>query len=249
VTDTLRRWPAAGGPPETLDRNGLFRIQTPQGFDYQAILEAHRAMQGTDMTDDAAIAMAHGLAIRQVDGDVENIKITGPADFPLAEKLAGGGPEYRTGGGFDVHRFGPGDHVTLCGVRIPHSQGLEGHSDADAGLHALTDALLGTIGAGDIGQHFPPSDPRWRNADSRRFVAEARERILAAGGRITHVDITLVCETPKIAPWRGQMAAAVAEILDLPQDRVNIKATTTEGLGFTGRREGIAAQALATVRL
>jgi 2-C-methyl-D-erythritol 4-phosphate cytidylyltransferase/2-C-methyl-D-erythritol 2,4-cyclodiphosphate synthase len=249
VTDTLKRG-RDGCVGETVDRTGLWRAQTPQAFRFDEILAAHRAAKGAALTDDAAVAEAAGLPMRLVMGDDDNLKITTAEDFQRAERLiAGGSSEFRTGSGFDVHRFAPGDGVTICGVRIAHDQALEGHSDADVGLHALTDAILGSIGAGDIGSHFPPSDPQWRGADSARFLALAAGLVANKGGRITHVDVTLICERPKIAPHRGAMIARIAGILGVEEHRISVKATTTEGLGFTGRREGIAAQAVATVAL
>jgi 2-C-methyl-D-erythritol 4-phosphate cytidylyltransferase/2-C-methyl-D-erythritol 2,4-cyclodiphosphate synthase len=201
------------------------------------------------MTDDAALAEAEGLAVALVDGDEDNVKITEPADLVRAERLLGAASRTCTGLGFDVHRLAPGDGVILLGVRIPCPLRLLGHSDADVGLHALTDALLGTLGAGDIGSHFPPSDARWAGADSAIFLRHARDLVTAAGGRIEHVDVTLICEQPKIGPHRTAMVGRVAELLGLRRGRVSVKATTTEHLGFTGRGEGIAAQAVATVRL
>ena len=249
VADTLKRADDGNRVAATLDRGKLWRAQTPQGFRFPEILSAHRAMAGRALTDDAAVAEAAGLAVTLVPGSEENFKITTEDDLRRAERLLGGALEWRTGSGFDVHRFGQGDAVTLCGVRVPHSHGLEGHSDADVGLHALTDAILGAIGAGDIGMHFPPSDPRWRGADSGRFLVHAASLVAARGGRIVQLDVTLICERPKVGPHRQAMIERVAAILGLSADRVSVKATTTEGLGFTGRREGIAAQAIATVAL
>lgn len=251
VIDTLKR-ASAGRVTGTVDRENLWRAQTPQGFHFGAILEAHRAAAGTEFTDDAAVAEQSGILVQLVEGDPENIKVTGPDDLARAEALltrAAGKRESRVGNGFDVHRFGAGDHVTLCGVEVSHDQGLLGHSDADAGLHALTDALLGALSAGDIGQHFPPSDPRWRDADSAVFLRHALDLVAERGGRIVNVDVTVICEAPKLAPHRAAMVARIAEILCVDAQRVGVKATTTEGLGFTGRGEGIAAQAVATVEL
>ena len=251
VTDTLKR-AGSGRVTGTVARKDLWRAQTPQGFHFEAILEAHRAAAGTELTDDAAVAEQAGLPVRLVAGAHENIKVTGPEDLARAEALlaaAGGAWDSRVGSGFDVHRFGPGDHVTLCGIDVPHDWGLLGHSDADVALHALTDALLGALAAGDIGQHFPPSDPRWRDADSAVFLRHARDLVAERGGRIVNVDVTLICEAPKLAPYRDAMSGRVAELLDIEAHRVGVKATTTEGLGFTGRGEGIAAQAVATVSL
>lgn len=249
VTDTLKRGHddrVAG----TVDRSALWRAQTPQAFRYADILAAHRQAKGAAMTDDAAVAEAAGLPVKLVMGADDNFKITTADDLRRAERLVGAAAqEFRTGAGYDVHRFAAGDSVTICGVRIAHDQSLEGHSDADVGLHALTDAILGTIGAGDLGSHFPPGDPQWRGADSARFLSHAAGLVAAKGGRIAHVDVTLICERPKIAPHRAAMIARIAAILGLDEGRVSVKATTTEGLGFTGRREGIAAQAVATVAL
>lgn len=249
VTDTLRRG-ADGFSRGTVPRDGLYRAQTPQGFRFAAILAAHRAASGPSPTDDAALAEAAGLDVALVPGSEDNLKITNPEDLARAERILGARLDaVCVGHGFDVHRFGPGDHVMLCGVRVPHDFGLIGHSDADVGLHALTDALLGAIGMGDIGEHFPPSDARWRGAPSELFLAHAADLVARAGGRIDHVDVTLICERPKIGPHKPAMRARLSEILRLPETRVGVKATTTEGLGFTGRGEGLAAQATATVRL
>jgi 2-C-methyl-D-erythritol 4-phosphate cytidylyltransferase/2-C-methyl-D-erythritol 2,4-cyclodiphosphate synthase len=248
VTDTLKRG-HDGTVAGTLDRTGLYRAQTPQGFVYEAILQAHRRFAGAAMTDDAALAEAHGLAVALVPGDEDNVKVTEPADLARAERLLGASLRCCAGLGFDVHRLAPGEGILLLGVRIPGPLRLLGHSDADVGLHALTDALLGALGAGDIGSHFPPSEARWAGADSAIFLRHARDLVTAAGGRIDHVDVTLICEQPRIGPHRAAMTARVAELLGLPPDRVSVKATTTEHLGFTGRGEGIAAQAVATVRL
>lgn len=255
VADTLKREDARGQISETVDRTGLWRAQTPQGFDFTTILAAHEraAHEGlVDFTDDAALAEWAGVGVKLVSGEARNIKVTTPEDFSLAQALLDQTRptlETRTGTGFDVHRFAEGDHVWLCGVRIPHTHRLEGHSDADVALHALTDALLGAIGDGDIGQHFPPSDPQWRGAASRLFLEDANRRIKARGGRITNVDITLLCEAPRVGPHREDMRNAIAGILQFESHRVGVKATTTEGLGFTGRREGIAAMASATIQL
>jgi 2-C-methyl-D-erythritol 4-phosphate cytidylyltransferase / 2-C-methyl-D-erythritol 2,4-cyclodiphosphate synthase len=232
----------------TVPRENLGLAQTPQGFRFAKILAAHRAARDTSFTDDSAIAEHAGLTIAAVPGSRLNMKLTTPEDFVIAEALLSAG-SVRTGQGFDVHRFGPGDHVWLCGQRVEHTHGLIGHSDADVGLHALTDALLGAAALGDIGEHFPPSDERWRGAPSHLFLAHAAKLIAERGGRIEHVDITLICERPKVSPHRDAMVARVAAILELDRNRVSVKATTTEGLGFTGRGEGIAAQAIATVRL
>jgi len=252
VTDTLKRESGAGTIEGTVDRAGLWRAQTPQAFHFSAILGAHRraaAAGRADFTDDAGLAEWAGLPVRLVASGGNNMKLTTAADMDLAERLLQSRVTFepRVGTGFDVHRFAPGDHVWLCGVAIPHTQRLEGHSDADVGLHALTDALLGAIGDGDIGQHFPPSDERWRGARSHIFLTDAAERVRSRGARISNVDVTLLCEAPKIGPHRQKMGAAIAEILGIEPGRVGIKATTMERLGFIGREEGIAAMASATV--
>ncbi len=248
VPDTLRRKEA--GAFSIVSRDELYRTQTPQGFAFKAILEAHRRYAGESFTDDIALAERAGLNVIGVAGEEMNLKLTTPSDFELAQRLAVSAlPDLRTGTGFDVHRFAQGNHVWLCGIKIPHDFGLEGHSDADAGLHALTDAILGAIGAGDIGSHFPPTDEKWRGAESSIFLVHAAGLVRDLGGVIAHTDITLICERPKIGPHRDAMRRRVAEILAIDIDRVSIKATTTEGLGFTGRREGLAAQAIATIRL
>ena len=254
LADTLKR-AEDGHVVETLKRDNLWRAQTPQGFRYDKICKAHEAARAegkADFTDDAQVAEWHGLDVRLVEGAASNVKLTTAEDFAIAERqLSGGssGGEWRAGHGSDTHRFEAGDHLMLCGVRVPHDQGLKGHSDADVGLHALTDALLGAIGDGDIGVHFPPSDPKWRGAASDVFLKDAAERIASRGGRIANVDVTLICEAPKIGPHRQAMREKIAEILGLTLDRVSVKATTTEGLGYTGRAEGIAAQASASVWL
>jgi len=248
VADTVKR-AADGRVVETLDRRTLWRAQTPQAFRYVDIMAAHLAAAGRELTDDAAVAEAAGLAVALVEGAEENFKVTTEADLQRAQRLLLPAVDVRTGNGFDVHRFGPGSRIMLCGVAVPHDQGLVGHSDADVGLHALTDAILGAIGAGDIGQHFPPSDPQWRGADSAQFLAHAGAMVSERGGRILSADITLICERPKVVAHRAAMVARVAAILDLDPSRVSVKATTTEGLGFTGRGEGIAAQATASVAL
>jgi 2-C-methyl-D-erythritol 4-phosphate cytidylyltransferase/2-C-methyl-D-erythritol 2,4-cyclodiphosphate synthase len=248
VTDTLKRG-ADGRIATTVERSGLWRAQTPQGFRFDAILAAHRMAAGEALTDDAAVAERAGLGVALVLGSEENFKVTTEADLERAERSLHAASEQRVGTGFDVHQFGPGDRVMLCGVAVPHGNGLVGHSDADVGLHALTDALLGTIGAGDIGGHFPPSDPLWRDAASERFLRHAAELVAARGGSIVNVDVTIICERPKVGPHRAAMVARLAEILGTAPERVSVKATTTDRLGFTGRGEGIAAQAVATVRL
>jgi 2-C-methyl-D-erythritol 4-phosphate cytidylyltransferase/2-C-methyl-D-erythritol 2,4-cyclodiphosphate synthase len=254
VSDTLKQAAADGTITRTVDRAGLWRAQTPQAFRYGLILEAHRraAAEGrADFTDDAGLAEWAGLPVKLVASSARNMKLTTAADFELAERLLSPLPAFepRNGTGFDVHRFADGDHVWLCGVKIPHTHRLEGHSDADVGLHALTDAILGAIGDGDIGQHFPPSDPQWRGAASRIFLADAAARVRKLGGRIVNVDVTLLCEAPKVGPHRDVMREAVGGILGIGAERIGIKATTMEGLGFIGRGEGIAAMASATVLL
>lgn len=248
VADTLRRAGPDGQSAGTVDRAGLWRAQTPQGFRFAPILAAHRAQAGRALTDDAAVAEAAGLTVALVPGHGDLLKITTEEDLTLAARLLGGAaPDIRVGQGFDVHRFGPGDHVMLCGVAVPHGRGLLGHSDADVGLHALTDAILGAAADGDIGQHFPPSEPRWKGAASDRFLLHAVERAAAKGLRCVQADVTLICERPKIGPHRAAMTARLAGLLGLPVDRVGVKATTTERLGFAGREEGIAALASATL--
>ncbi|NQV19862.1 MAG: bifunctional 2-C-methyl-D-erythritol 4-phosphate cytidylyltransferase/2-C-methyl-D-erythritol 2,4-cyclodiphosphate synthase [Rhodospirillales bacterium] len=249
VSDTLKRATSDGCAGETVDRSGLWRAQTPQGFHYQAILKAHRDLAGQTLTDDAAVAERAGLKVHLVTGSEENFKVTEPADIARAERHLGQfGGETRVGSGFDVHRFGPGDHVTLCGIAVPHDCGLLGHSDADVAMHAATDAILGALGAGDIGSHFPPSDPQWKGAPSTIFLEKAGSLVAAAHARISNLDVTIICEAPKVGPHRDAMTARLADILGITRDRVSVKATTTEQLGFTGRGEGIAAQATATVQ-
>ncbi|TFU06306.1 bifunctional 2-C-methyl-D-erythritol 4-phosphate cytidylyltransferase/2-C-methyl-D-erythritol 2,4-cyclodiphosphate synthase [Polymorphobacter arshaanensis] len=257
VVDSLRRG-ADGLVEASIDRAGLWRVQTPQGFAFDAILAAHRNA-APDATDDVEVARTAGLDVAIVDGDERAFKLTVAEDFRRAEAVLAAStlpatdaaPTYisRTASGFDVHRFGPGDHLWLGGIKIAYSQGLVGHSDADVALHALTDALLGTVGAGDIGSHFPPSDPQWKGAASDRFLSHARDLVRDAGGIIDHVDLTIMAEAPKVGPHRETIRARIAALLDIAVANVSVKATTTEGLGFTGRREGIAAQALASVRL
>ncbi|WP_224405405.1 bifunctional 2-C-methyl-D-erythritol 4-phosphate cytidylyltransferase/2-C-methyl-D-erythritol 2,4-cyclodiphosphate synthase [Afifella sp. IM 167] len=249
VSDTLKH--VEGGlVTATIDRARCRAVQTPQAFPFAPILDAHRAVKDrSDLTDDAAVAEAAGLAVRSVEGDERNVKLTTSADFSRAERLLQGTSEIRTGQGYDVHAFCPGDHVTLCGVEVPHERALLGHSDADVGMHALTDALYGALGEGDIGQHFPPSDPQWKGAASEIFLRAAAERVAARGGRIINADVTLVCEAPKIGPHRAAMGERLAAILGISPGRVNVKATTSEKLGFTGRSEGIASLATASVAL
>jgi 2-C-methyl-D-erythritol 4-phosphate cytidylyltransferase/2-C-methyl-D-erythritol 2,4-cyclodiphosphate synthase len=231
----------------TQDRTGLWRAQTPQAFHFDAILAAHRAHPG-GAADDVEVARAAGLDVMIVQGDEDNLKLTFAADFARAERiLKGRSMDIRVGNGFDVHAFGPGDHVCLCGVRVPHGKGLVGHSDADVGMHALTDAIYGALAEGDIGQHFPPSDPQWKGAESHIFLRHAADRAAQRGFAIAHADVTLICERPKIGPHAGPMRAALAAIMGIAPDRISVKATTSERLGFTGREEGIAALATATL--
>lgn len=269
VTDALWRG-AEGRVLEARPRDGLWRAQTPQAFAFRPIMAAHdaAAASGASPADDVEVALAAGIDVTIVEGDEDNIKITTPPDFARALRSLGrtGGqeapqemsgtdstrpapplPDIRTGTGFDVHAFGPGDHAMLCGVAVPHSRGLAGHSDADVGLHALTDAILGALAEGDIGQWFPPSDPRWKGAASDIFLRAVAERARERGFAITHLDVTLICERPKIGPHMQAMRARIAEITALPAERVSVKATTTERLGFAGREEGIAALASATL--
>ena len=247
LTDTIKRV-IDGKIVATEDRFELWRAQTPQGFRYSDILNAHLKLTGQSLTDDAAICEAVGLTVVRVDGDDKNVKITTLSDI---QALDNGEifKETRSGIGFDVHRFADGDHVVLCGVKIAHTHSLEGHSDADVALHALTDALLGAVGEDDIGHFFPPSDEQWRGVASDQFVSHAVKLIDSKGGRIVNVDITMMCEAPKVGPYRLLMRERVATILKISPSRVNVKATTTEKLGFTGRGEGIAAQAIANVEI
>jgi len=247
LADTLKRG-TGDRIQSTQDRAGLWRAQTPQAFRADRLLAAYAAWPGDETpTDDAAVVEHDGGTVRLVPGDPRLMKLTYPEDFAMAEALLP--RQTRVGSGFDAHRWGPGDTVWLCGVAIPHDQTLIGHSDADAGLHALTDALLGAMGDGDIGDHFPPTDPQWKGAASDLFLIHAVERLHARGGRLVNVDVTLICERPKVKPHRQAMRERLAEILNLPLDAVSVKATTTEAMGFTGRGEGLAAQALATIEL
>lgn len=246
VADTLKR--GLDIVAETVSRDGLWRAQTPQAFRLGALRQAYGSWPAdAEPTDDAAVVERAGGKVALVPGDPLLMKLTYPEDFAMAEHLAGGRRIVRTGFGVDAHRWGPGEAVWLCGVKIDHDQTLIGHSDADAGLHALTDAILGAIGEGDIGEHFPPTDPQWKGASSDRFLIHAAKLVAARGGSILNVDVTLICERPKIRPHREAMRARLAELLALPLDRVSVKATTTEGMGFTGRGEGLMAQAVATV--
>jgi 2-C-methyl-D-erythritol 4-phosphate cytidylyltransferase/2-C-methyl-D-erythritol 2,4-cyclodiphosphate synthase len=246
VTDALWRG-ADGRVAATVPREGLWRAQTPQVFRFPAILAAHRA-SAAEAADDVAVARAAGLDVAIVEGEEDNIKLTWPGDFARAETILNRrGVDVRVGNGFDVHAFGPGDRVWLCGVAVPHGAGLAGHSDADVGMHALTDAIYGALADGDIGRHFPPSDPQWKGAESRIFLAHAAARARERGYRITQADVTLICERPKVGPHAAAMQAALAAILGIDAGRVSVKATTSERLGFTGREEGIAALATATL--
>jgi 2-C-methyl-D-erythritol 4-phosphate cytidylyltransferase / 2-C-methyl-D-erythritol 2,4-cyclodiphosphate synthase len=252
-TDTIKAVDAAGRIVDTLDRGRLRAVQTPQAFGFDALLAAHRralAAGRDDFTDDAALAEWAGMAVHVFAGESANIKLTTEEDFArvAAAELTSLG-DIRTATGYDVHSFGAGDHVWLGGVRIPHDRGLTGYSDADAPLHALVDAILGALADGDIGSHFPPGDPQWKGASSDRFLAFAAERVAKRGGRIAHLDITIICETPRIGPHRDAMRTRIAAIAGVDLDRVAVKATTNEKLGFIGRGEGIAAMATATIRL
>jgi 2-C-methyl-D-erythritol 4-phosphate cytidylyltransferase/2-C-methyl-D-erythritol 2,4-cyclodiphosphate synthase len=245
VTDAL--WRGAERVEGTADRTGLWRAQTPQGFRFDAILAAHRAHAG-EAADDVEVARAAGLAVAIVAGDEDNLKLTFPGDFARAEAiLKGRGMDIRLGNGFDVHAFAPGDHVWLCGVKVAHSSALLGHSDADVGMHALTDAIYGALAEGDIGVHFPPSDPQWKGAESHIFLRHAMGRVAARGFVLANCDVTLICERPKIGPHQGAMRAALGAIMGVDVDRISVKATTSERLGFTGREEGIAAMATAAL--
>ena len=256
VTDTVKRM-QGGLVSETVPRDQLYAIQTPQGFHFQALYDAHQKLKGQSLSDDAAVMEKAGIPVAMVEGESNNIKITTQEDFKQMQTLLNNELETRVGMGYDVHPLHPHDsetpvskqYIKLCGIRIPYTHYLAGHSDADVGLHALVDAILGALANGDIGTHFPPDDPKWKGADSRRFLLHAYELISARGGVLVHLDLTLICEQPKIAPYRQEMIDNIAQILKLPPDRISIKATTTEKLGFLGRGEGIAAQAVATVRL
>jgi 2-C-methyl-D-erythritol 4-phosphate cytidylyltransferase/2-C-methyl-D-erythritol 2,4-cyclodiphosphate synthase len=254
VADTLKREAASGVVSETVARSGLHAAQTPQGFPFLAILAMHEKAYDhgkTDFTDDASIAEWAQMPVRIVPGSPDNVKLTWARDIAMADQRFSGErvrfPDIRAGTGYDVHAFEPGDHVTLCGIAIPHGKKLSGHSDADVGLHALTDALLATCGAGDIGTHFPPSDPQWKGAASRLFLEHAAKIVRERGGRIANADITLICEAPRVGPHREAMTAALSHMLAISPDRISIKATTNERLGFVGREEGIAAIATASV--
>ncbi len=251
ISETLKKVDQTGSlVKETIDRDNLFRAQTPQGFKFKSILEAHRKNSKQQFTDDAAIAEKEGLEIGTVSGEVENIKITTQEDYKLLVKM-----HYQLNGtihvgtGFDVHPFSEGNHLVLCGVKIPYKQSLKGHSDSDVAIHAATDAILGAIGEDDIGKHFPSEDKKWKNTPSSIFLQHALFLVNELNGRVNNLDVTIICEKPKIGPYRKQMREKLSKILALPVTSVNVKATTTEKLGFTGREEGIAAQAIATVFL
>ena len=245
VSDALKREDASA-----VDRSGLYRMQTPQGFHFDALMKAYSA-QNSDQSfdDDIAVAQAAGLDVHFISGDEDNFKVTYPQDFSKAERMIGLNYYTATGSGYDVHRYTDGDGIWLCGIKIPASYTLLGHSDADAGLHALTDAIFGALADGDIGDHFPPSDPQWKGASSDKFLEHAIDKLKARGGKLQHVDVTLICEKPKVKPHREKMRERIAELCNLPLTRISVKATTTEKLGFTGREEGLAAQAVATVIL
>ncbi len=253
ITDTVKQIDAQDMISETLDRSRLRTVQTPQAFAYDLIVALHgraAAAGREDFTDDAALAEWAGHRVNAFPGESTNVKLTTNDDFERAEMLRLTAlADVRTGNGFDVHAFGDGDHVMLGGVRIPHTRGVTGHSDADVALHALVDAILGALAEGDIGVHFPPSDPQWRGASSDRFLAFACERVRARSGLIAHLDVTIVCETPRVGPHRDAMRTRIAAIADIPVGRVAVKATTSEKMGFTGRGEGLVAMATATVRL
>lgn len=247
VADSLRL-ATDGVVSGCVERESLWRAQTPQAFRFKTLVDAYAAWPvGEVAADEAAVVERAGGRVRIVEGDARLMKLTFPEDFAMAEALIP--RQTRVGQGFDAHRWGPGTSVWLCGVEIPHDQSLIGHSDADAGLHALTDAILGAMGDGDIGDHFPPTDPRWKGVSSDRFLSHAIERLTARGGRLVNVDVTLICERPRVKPHRQAMRERLADLLSLPLDAVSVKATTTEAMGFTGRGEGLAAQALATIEL
>ncbi len=249
LVDTLKRGQGVT-ITGTIDRDNLWQAHTPQAFHFGPILAAHRAARGAQLTDDAAVAESAGIPVALVHSNPDNMKITNPDDLGRAARLLGQPmDDIRTGFGFDVHRLVPGTHANLCGVKIPHTHQLEGHSDADVALHAVCDAIFGALADGDIGSHFPPSDPQWKGKDSAHFVHYAVNLVRKRGGIIAHIDVTLMCERPKIGPHREAMRTRLAEMLEIDLSRVAVKATTTERLGFTGREEGIAAQAVATIRL
>lgn len=247
VADTLKRV-ERDVIVDTIPRTGLFRAQTPQAFRFQTLLAAHRSGV-TDATDDASLLEAVGESVAVVPGSDDNIKLTYPEDLIRLERIMAGSSVPRVGTGFDVHAFAEGRTLILCGVPVPHDRGLAGHSDADVGIHALCDAIYGALAEGDIGRHFPPTDANWKDADSARFLRHARDRIAQRGGRLANADITLICERPKITPYAPSMITRLASLLEVGEDRISVKATTTEKLGFTGRREGIAAQAAVSILL
>jgi 2-C-methyl-D-erythritol 4-phosphate cytidylyltransferase/2-C-methyl-D-erythritol 2,4-cyclodiphosphate synthase len=253
VTDTIKLTGATGDVEATPERARLRIAQTPQAFRFEIILDAHRraAREGrSDFTDDAALAEWAGLTVATFEGDLANMKLTTPEDFVREEARLGAMlGDIRTGTGYDVHAFGDGDHLMICGVRVPHTRGFLAHSDGDVGLHALVDAILGALADGDIGSHFPPSDIKWKGASSDQFLNYAVERVTARGGRIANLEVTMICERPKIGPLRDTMRARIADITGINISRIAVKATTSERLGFTGREEGIAATASATIRL
>lgn len=258
VVDTLKRADDDGIITDTVSRDGLWRAQTPQGFKYADLLAAHRSAIGQELTDDAAVMEASGYRVAVVLGDENNIKVTTPDDLMRMEEIMSDdsaqaklvrSPSFRIGSGYDVHKLGPGDHVTLCGVKITSERALIGHSDADVALHAVTDAVFGAIADGDIGSHFPPTDSQWRGASSDQFFAYACERMRERGFELSNIDLTIICEKPKIGPHRDAMRARLAEIAQIDVSCVSVKATTTERLGFTGRGEGIAAEAVIIIEI
>ena len=250
VVDTLKRLDGAGAVVGEVPREALARAQTPQGFRFATLLEAHRRHEGVACTDDTGVVALDGVAVLTVPGEEENFKVTTEADLLRAETYLAGRPRrYVTGTGFDVHAFASGRALWLCGIEVPHERGLAGHSDADVALHAVTDALFGAMADGDIGSHFPPSDPEWKDASSDRFLRHAVDRLTARGGRLEHIDLTIIGERPKIGPHRDALRASLARITGLRIEAVGVKATTTERLGFCGREEGLAAQAAVTVSL
>ncbi len=249
IVDTLKRV-IDSEVEETITRDNLWRIQTPQIFNYSEVLEAHRTFIDQHFSDDSAMLETAGLKVKIVEGDVENIKITQANDLLAArEKLMGTTPLIQVGTGFDVHRFGKGDHVILCGVKIPFQFSLEGHSDGDVAIHSVVDAILGAISMGDIGQHFPSTEDKWKNCNSKLFLEQVMELLQTVGGKVIHLDLTIICNAPNISKFRNPMRTQMSEIMDIPVETISIKATTTDGLGFTGRGEGIAVQTVATIAL